>query len=234
MLTVKRGNAAIARTILEFGTNPAVLLLGDADGSTPLHVAVQNADTALAQVLLKHGPTQLLYTENNVGKTPLDVASLKGLLRLPMNVEHHLHTSKKSPPFDVEKQKTEIQKLRATLNTLLVDGLLADDSKTKTELLAFVARMEGAGEGEGELEPGTTTRTYFALRHAAVVRPGMRRQLVHLADVQRSVQRNLAQQDDGTLVRWSERSRMGDKEDKESDPEVQHIARRGPVLLEYL
>ncbi|KAH9057582.1 hypothetical protein EDB87DRAFT_1686168 [Lactarius vividus] len=249
MLAVKRENTAIAQTILEFGIDPTVLLLRDADGSTPLHVAVQNADTALAQVLLKHGPTQLLYTENSVGQTPLDVASLKGLPRvtgsmgvprateLPTNVERHLRTSQKSPPFDVEKQKTEIPKLRATLNTLLADGLLADDNKLTKELLAFADRMEErlaietarknegekqTGEGEEKLEPGTTARTYFVLRDAAAARPGMR-QLVHLADVQRSVQRNLAQQDDGTLVRWSERSRMGDKEDKESDPEVQRI-----------
>ncbi|KAH9022591.1 hypothetical protein EDB84DRAFT_1564938 [Lactarius hengduanensis] len=244
-----RENAAIARTILEFGINPAVLLLRDADGSTPLHVAVQNADTALAEVLLKHGPTQLLYTENSVGQTPLDIASLKGLPRvtgdmevprateLPTDVENHLHTLRKSPPFDVEKQKTEIPKLRATLDMLLSDGLLADGSKVTTELLTFAGRMEEklavetarkneaekqAGEGEEKLEPGTTTRTYFALRDAAAARPGTR-QLVHLADVQRSVQRNLAQQDEGTLVRWSESSRVADKEDKEGDPEVQRI-----------
>ncbi|KAH8991559.1 hypothetical protein EDB92DRAFT_2103608 [Lactarius akahatsu] len=241
MMAVKRENAAIVEIILEFGIEPAVFLLREADGSTPLRVAVQNADAALAEVLLKHGPTQLLYTENSV--------SLKGLPRvtgdmgvprvteLPMNVEHHLHTSQKSPPFDVEKQKKEIPRLRATLDMLLADGLLADGSKVTTELLAFAGPMEEglavetaqkneaerqAGEGEGELEPGTTTHTYFALRDAAAALPG-RRQLVHLADVQRSVQRNLAQQDGGTLVRWSERSRVADKEDKESDPDVQRI-----------
>ncbi|KAH8995800.1 hypothetical protein EDB86DRAFT_3077358 [Lactarius hatsudake] len=249
MLAVKRENTAIARTILEFGINPTVLLLRDADGSTPLHVAVQNAATALAEALLKHGPTQLLYTENSVGQTPLDIASLKGLPRvtgdmgvpratdLSVNVEHYLHVSQRSPPFDVEKQKTEIPKLRATLDMLLADGLLADGSKVTTELLAFAGRMEErlavetarknegakqAGEGEEKLEPGTTARTYFALRDAAAARPGTR-QLVHLADVQRSVQRNLAQQDEGTLVRWSERSRVDDKDDKEGDPEVQRI-----------
>ncbi|KAH9034021.1 hypothetical protein EDB83DRAFT_2296389 [Lactarius deliciosus] len=243
MLAVKRENAAIARTILEFGINPTVFLLRDADGSTPLHVAVQNAGTALAEALLKHGPTQLLYTENSVGQTPLDIASLKGLPRvtgdmgvpratdLSVNVEHYLHVSQKSPPFDVEKQKTEIRKLRATLDMLLADGLLADGSKVTTELLAFAGRMEErlavetakqAGEGEEKLEPGTTARTYFALRDAAAARPGTR-QLVHLADVQRSVQRNLAQQDEGTLVRWSERSRVADKDDREGDPEVQRI-----------
>ncbi|KAI9451558.1 hypothetical protein BJY52DRAFT_1297200 [Lactarius psammicola] len=252
MLAVKRGNAATAQTILEFGIDPAVLLLRDADGSTPLHVAVQNENTVLAEALLKYGPTQLLYTENSVGQTPLDIASLKGLPRLtssvevpsptelPMNVEHCPRTWRKAPPFDVEKQKTEIPKLRATLDTLLADGCLADGSKLATELLAFMSRMEGrlavetarknAAEKqaeEGGVDPptsqGTTAHMYFALRDAALARPGAR-QLVHLEDVQRSVRRNLAQQAEATLVRWSERSRATVEEHKETDPEDQRIA----------
>ncbi|KAF8260327.1 hypothetical protein EI94DRAFT_1811879 [Lactarius quietus] len=60
MLVIKIQNAETFRTILEFGIVPAVLLLRDADGSTPLHVAVREEDTILAEVLLKYGPTQLL------------------------------------------------------------------------------------------------------------------------------------------------------------------------------
>jgi hypothetical protein len=253
MLAVKRGNAAIARIILEFGIDPAILLLKDADGSTPLHVTVQNTNTVLAEILLKHGPTQLLYTENSVGQTPLDIASLKGLPRvtspasitpkvLPLTVEQQMRAPRKTPPFDVEKQKTEIPKLRATLDTLLADGLIVHGTKLATELLAFASRMEerlavetarnSATEKqteEGEVHPlapqDTTARMYFALCDAAAARPGTR-QLVHLADVQRSVQRNLAQQAEGTFVRWSQRSRGNDVEveHKEADPEAQRIA----------
>ncbi len=252
MLAVKRGNAATARIILEFGIDPTVLLLRDADWSTPLHVAVQNADTALAEVLLKYGPTQLLYTENGVGQTPLDIASLKCLPRvtgrtgvptpteLSMIVWRHLVVPLETPPFDLESQKTEIPKLRTTLDALLADGRLVEGTKLTTELLAFVGRMEGrlavetarknAAEKQaegGELDPlkpqGTTARTYFALRDAAAARPGMR-QLVHLADVQRSVRRNLAQKAEGTLVQWSQRSRATDEEHKETDSEDQRIA----------
>ncbi|KAF8267587.1 hypothetical protein EI94DRAFT_1801491 [Lactarius quietus] len=251
MLAAKRGNVTTARTILEFGIDPAVHLLKDVDGSTPLHVAVQKEDPVLTELLLKYGPTQPLYTENGVGQTPLDVASLKGLLRLSdrwisgptdltLNIEQYLRTPQKAPPFNVEKQKIEIPKLRATLNLLLADGRLVHGSKLTTELLAFADRMErrlaeetarnSAAENQaddGELDSperqGSASRTYFALHEAVEARPGMR-QLVHLADVQRSVRRNLAQQAEGTFVRWSQLSRATDEEDKQADPEDHRIA----------
>ena len=249
MLAVKRGNATTARTILEFGIDPAVLLIRDADGSTPLHTAVQKEDSVLVEILLKYGPTQLLYTENSVGQTPLDIASLKGLPRvaaglsrpteLSVNPEQHLRIPKLTAPFHVEKQKVEIPKLRATLDTLLADGLIAHGTKLTTELFAFADRMEGRLAEEAAREnaenpaddaeldrpalKGATARTYFALRDAAAARPGMR-QLVHLADVQRSVRRNLAQQPEGTLVRQSQLSRAAEEVDKEASPEEQRIA----------
>ena len=249
MLAVKRGNATTTQTILEFGIDPTVLLIRDANGSTPLHVAVQKEDPVLAELLLKYGPTQLLYTENSVGQTPLDIASLKGLPRLtaglprpselPVNPEQYWRTAKSTAPFFVEKQKIEIPKLRATLDTLLADGLITHGTKLTTELVAFADRMEGrlaeeaARENaenqadDGELDrpalQGAATRTYFALRDAAAARPGLR-QLVHLADVQRSVQRNLAQQPEGTLVRQSQLARATEEEDKEPNPEEQRIA----------
>jgi hypothetical protein len=227
MLAVKRENAKTARAILEFGIDPAVLLLRDVNGCTPLHVASQKENTVLAEILLKYGPTELLYTENCVGQTPLDIASLKelpgvtglGLLKpisLQVDVEKHLRSRHDTLSFIVEKQKREVPKLRATLDTLLADGSLVHGTKLTTELLAFVDRMERRlpeemarekteekQEEEGELEPpsrrGTYARTYFALRDAAAARPGMR-QLVPLADIQRSVQWNIAQQPDGTFI----------------------------------
>ena len=251
MLAVKRGNVETARIILKFGVVPAVLLLRDADGSTPLHDAVQKADTVLAKLLLRYGPTQLLYTENCVGQTPLDIASLKSLPRamglgllkpveLQMNVEQHLRSPQNPPPFNLMKQKREIPKLRATLDAMLVDGTIAHGSKLTTELLAFADRMErrlaeettleDAAENqveEGEVAPtaprGTPAQMYSALCDAAAERPGMR-QLVHLADIQRSVQRSLAQQSRWTFAQQFQLPRATDVEDKETDPEDEHVA----------
>ncbi|KAH8995819.1 hypothetical protein EDB86DRAFT_3243523 [Lactarius hatsudake] len=248
MLAVKRRNAATARVILEFGADPGVHLIRDADWSTPLHVAVQNGDTVLAEVLLKYGPTQLLYTENSAGQTPLDIANMKSLPRetgpiglprlnnLVMNIEYHLSIPRKAPPFEIEKQRIEIPKLRAMLDTLLANGRLVHGTKLTTELLAFASRMEErlvietarkTAIEEAKLDPiepqGSTVRTYLALRDAAAACPGIR-QLVHLADMQRSVQRNLARKIEGTPVRWGERSLVTGEEDEETDPEEQRIA----------
>ncbi|KAF8265339.1 hypothetical protein EI94DRAFT_1702591 [Lactarius quietus] len=171
--------------ILEFGIGPTIPLR-DADGSTPLHVAVQKEDPVHAELLLKYGPTQLLYTENSIGQTPLDVASLKGLPRV-IYPEQFLRSPKATPVFHVDKQKIEIPKLRATIDTLLANGNIAHGSKLTTELLAFVDRMERrlseetarehaalSLEEKGELDTPTphdaATRMYFALRDAAAAR----------------------------------------------------------------
>jgi hypothetical protein len=251
MLAAKCGQAATTRVILNFGIDPATILLKDADGSTPLHVAVQSANTTLAAVLLDYGPAELLYSENSVGQTPLDIAGLKCLPRvtrftevrrpnvLTTNPEQELYSLQSTAPFDVEKQRIVIPKLRATLDMLFADGRLVHGTKLATELLTFAAHMEGKlaievarmhaakqDTEEAGVDPvvsqGTTARTYAVLREAAAAHSGSRR-LAHLADVQRSVQRNLAQQADKTPVSWGLRMQESSERSKEVDPEEQRI-----------
>lgn len=257
MLAVKRQYAETARTILEFGIDPAILLLRDVDGSTPLHVAVRKTDTVIAELLLKYGPTEHLFTENCVGQTPLDIASLTSLNCLPRGMSQgqsaflmtniQAHLSSNPHRFKLKIQKREILKLRATLDTLLSDGSIAPGSKLATELLAFADRMErrlaeeterkeaeekedkkkkGKGEGDGEIKHtgprGTTAAMYITLRDAAAARPGLRR-LVHLADTQRSVQRNLEQQSVGAFAQRFQLPQATDMEQKESDIEEKQV-----------
>jgi hypothetical protein len=239
------------RAILNFGIDPAIVLLKDADGSTPLHVAAQSTNDVLAEVLAHRGPAELLYSENSVGQTPLDIAGLKNLPRSTGTVEarqpNGLHSTPEqqltslqcTAPFDVEKLKVEIPKLRATLDMLFADGHLLHGTKLATELLTFADHMEGkllievarksaAGKDaeEAEVDPavpqGNAAQTYAVLRDAAAARPGPR-QLVHLADVQRSVQRNLAQQAEASFVSWSQRLHESN-ESTEVDPAELHIA----------
>jgi hypothetical protein len=207
---------------------------------------------AIVELLLQYGPTEQLYTENSVGQTPLDIASLKNLPRvtafvrprwpqLYADIDYQLRILQNAAPFDVEKQTVEIPKLRATLDALLADGPLVHDTKLATELLTFASHMEGklaiemarksaAGKategGDGNDNPvapqGTAASTYALLRDAVAARPG-HRQLVHLADVQHSVKRYLTQAEK-TPFTSSRRIPKGDEERKEVDPEEQRIA----------
>jgi hypothetical protein len=248
MLAVKRGYIETTRAIVNFGIDPAILMMKDAHGSTTLHIAAQNTNTVLAEILLHHGPVELLYTENCVGQTPLDIACLKNLPRvtgstevrkpgeLELYPEQQLANLLRTAPFNLEKQSVEIPKLRTTLDRLFADGLLVHGSNLATELVAFADYMEGklatettkkSVEGkEIELDPvasqGSTTRMYIMLRDAASARPGSR-QLVHIADVQRSVQRNLAQGVVETPVSGAHGWQTDNEESKGVDAEEQHI-----------
>ena len=250
MLAVKRQHAETVRTILEFGIDPNILLLRDVDGSTPLHVAVRKTDVVIAELLLKYGPTEHLYIENCVGQTPLDIASLTSLNclprrtsqgQLPCLMSSMMYMRFPPPRVQLETQKREIPKLRATLDTLLSDGSIAPGSKLATELLAFADRMERRLAEETELKKedekekvkykgeikhtgprGTTAAMYIALRDAAAARPGMRR-LVHLADTQRSVQRNLEQQSVGAFAQRFQLPQATDMEQEGSDIEEKRL-----------
>ncbi|KAI9433880.1 hypothetical protein H4582DRAFT_2081568 [Lactarius indigo] len=230
MLAVKRENAAIARIILEFGIEPGVLLIRDADGSTPLHVAVQNADTTLADVLLKHGPTQLLYTEKlrrtdatrhcqSEGPSASDrfLWKFPRATELPMNAEHHLRTLQKSPPFNVEKQKIEISKLRATLDYAAHGRAPRGRHQADDGALG----IRGSHGGEARCRDCAEE---LRQRNRQVKRVPERDSWCTWRMYSARLNGTSHSKTEGTLVRWSERSRMADKEDNESDPEVQRIA----------
>jgi len=261
MVAVKGGHTMTTRAILDFGINPTIFLRKDADGSTPLDIAVQKTNTVLAELLLQYGPTEQLYTENSVGQTPLELAGLKFLPRVmgsnsiaaprpdapDVRVSNQVYSlmNKRTAPFDVEIQKVEIPKLRATLDALVADGRLVNGTKLASELFAFAGRMEeklaievarkdAAKKDSGVKEDddldvddlashGTTAGMYTLLRDATAVRLG-HRQLVHLADVQRFVQRSLAAQQAWTVPRSWDR-RAWKNEEEEPDLEKQRNAR---------
>ena len=254
MVAVKRGYTETTRAILEFGVSPAVFLIKDADGSTPLHITVQNNNTALAEILIQYGPAEQHYIENSVGQTPLEIAGLKFLPRVTgskeaprptepqANVASQVYNLKRTAPFDVEKQKVEIPKLRATLNMLVTDSRLVPGTKLATELFAFADRMEEKlaietarrkdvekdVKEDGKVDPpvalgGTTAGTYVVLRDAVAARPGPRH-LVHLVDVHRSVQRSLAQEAKTTISSRIQQMWESEEKPKQTDPEWQRIA----------
>jgi hypothetical protein len=153
VVAVKCGLTETTQATLEFGVNPAIFLSKDADGSIPLHIAVQNTSPALAELLIQYGPTEQLYMENSVGQTPLEIAGLKFLPRVtgfneaPQPTEPRVNVVDQVPGliraalFDLEKQKVEIPKLCTTLSMLVADGRLVPGTKLATELFAFADRM---------------------------------------------------------------------------------------------
>ncbi|THH17575.1 hypothetical protein EW146_g3245, partial [Bondarzewia mesenterica] len=196
MLATKRGNSASLRSMLEFGVEPSILLLKDEKGSIPLHVAVQEQSPAMTELLIRHTPLEGLYMENGVGQNA-------PRHRFPAVSEQH-QSGLGNVTFPLDRQEVQVPKLRATLDALLRDGQLKRATKVANALLAFADRMEGklaaaqaakkAEEDSGNFDPTIPTanvnRTYALVRDAVASRPGARH-LVHLLDVQKSVQLNL-------------------------------------------
>jgi len=72
--TVKRGDVAAARAILRRG--PAAAKVADADGTTPLHLATDQNDAAMVELLVRAGAD--VKAKNRFGVTPLYSAALYG------------------------------------------------------------------------------------------------------------------------------------------------------------
>jgi hypothetical protein len=247
---VKCGLTETTQATLEFGVNPAIFLSKDADGSIPLHIAVQNTSPALAELLIQYGPTEQLYMENSVGQTPLEIAGLKFLPRVtgfneaPQPTEPRVNVVDQVPGliraalFDLEKQKVEIPKLCTTLSMLVADGRLVPGTKLATELFAFADRMvkklaiETAtrkdvakdAKKDNEVDPTIvqrgTTADMYVVLRDAVAARPGPRHLAHLADVQRSVQASCTW---AKFSNWT--PQVGEEErSKQTDPEVQRIA----------
>lgn len=266
MDAVKLKHIMTTRAILYFGINPAIFLCKDAHGSTPLDIAVQQTNTILAELLLQYGPTEQLYIENSVGQTPLELASLKFLPRVMGSIEAPRPKvpdvyvssqvvsldSERTAPFDVERQKVEIPKLRSTVDTLVADGHLVYGTKLATELFAFAGRMEeklaievarkDAAKKDSDLKEddsdieyptsyGTTAGMYTLLRDQTAVRPG-HRQPVHLTVVQQSVQRSLAEQQYRMAsITWSRVTWEWRFDDEEPDPKERIVRLQRRSLL---
>lgn len=203
----------------------------DADGSTPLHIAVQNTNAANIELLLQHGSTEQLYIENSVGQTPLDIASLKNIshvtapvqagrfLKPQANINYRLRILENVAPFDVEKQKVEIPKLCATLDALLADGRLVRDTKLANELLTFAGYMEDKLTIEMERKNAVGKDTEVG--DGNEVNPPQGTRPNHAASTYALVKRSLTQEAERALFTSS---RQSDEELKEIDPEEQRIA----------
>jgi uncharacterized protein len=67
------GQLAVVELLLEAHHAHKTLWLGDADGNTPLHLAVANGHTAVASALIQRGADA--SAKDNNGATPIDLAA---------------------------------------------------------------------------------------------------------------------------------------------------------------
>ena len=212
---MKARNASAVRLLLPY--KAPVFLLRDQKGRIPFHIAVNAYTHVLVQLLGDAGPDEALTTEDGVGNTPLEIVVSHWLQRatggdwageLPRAEElndqiHHTQQRRRYPSED------EARALSAAVARLLAPGgPLRAGTRLANALTAFAERTQVAvanaerdpvDEVVEDKEPefsersaeSDTEKTMDCLISALARRPALRRQLVHLADVHRSVQGSL-------------------------------------------
>jgi Ankyrin repeats (3 copies) len=252
-IAVSQGFKHLVKSLLEFQTK-ASLLIRNADGSIPLHLAAQAGVAEITQLLAEASPTEALHCENAVGETPLEIASLQELVwrtrtKFATSISTPVLDFAGNPPtqqyFDLAIQEVEIPKLRATLNQLLEDGRLKKGTKTTTELLNFAVVMEAKLattrtktvtklEESKDNNAGDIVDREATLRHikkGVASRPCLRT-LVHLVDVQRSVERNLARVNKGN--KSSRVSHQRDDDEPEPEEDAVEKQKRQSIVLSHV
>ncbi|KAJ7166058.1 ankyrin repeat protein [Mycena filopes] len=251
-LCAKHGFKKAAKLIVEF--SKATALVRDVDGSTPLHCAVRGGFPETIQILIDAAPSGL-HMENGVGEAPLEIATLQDLIARNQELQHQprgggfngveLSGVPDTPPrLDIDHLEGELPKLRTTLEALVTRGVLPDRAATPAkEMFAFAEEMEwklvatkAARNVDSAVDSGMESadvgKALANVRKAVGVVDG-RRELVHLVDVQTSVQSSLAQAVPASQNSW--RSRTRDEEEglaPEEDEEQREL--KGSFVNAYL
>ncbi|PBL01634.1 ankyrin [Armillaria gallica] len=171
-LAIKGGCKRIVKMLVDYTV--ANILQRDIDGLNPLHAAVRAGFSGIAKLIIDASPDEALHTENGLapGRVPASLAEYLPKLRSTM------------------ADLTQAGKL--TPGTLLSDELDAFASLLEAKLAEASETTKKLTEDDVNQVEGIDRRATFAVIAEAVMkRPGQRR-LVHLLDVQKSVQRCLA------------------------------------------
>lgn len=207
MVSVKSNRLNIAKLILSSGLDCVkdVVAIRDANGSMPLHIAVRGGLARFASLLLSAGRTDVLYAENGVGETPLETATVQWLLQATrgdfigaLPDINYLRVRGASlinelPSDRLLREMRQVEELAGNLkegNSELADVLQA---------LIFVLARKASEASKNAPAPSTEpvrtdeanrVETLKVISSSIFGSPGQR-QLVHLADVQRSVRSSL-------------------------------------------
>lgn len=189
----------------------------DGSGSLPIHSAVSKAFPNITRFLLEKHP-ESLGMENGVGDTPSEIIEQKQLLDRTGRLNNNRTSSSQlqpnnimARPFRFEKSAGKVERLHVVLADLVKDGTLANDSVLFKEFSSLADRLKKGEEeftatrdkflatkkpltpADEDKNPVDDTNVDDVLRELKAVAETYlgKRGLVHLIDVQRSVQRDL-------------------------------------------
>ncbi|KAJ7583431.1 ankyrin repeat protein [Mycena floridula] len=209
-IAVKLGRKKAIKLILDF-CKPS-LLQRDRKGFIPLHWAVQKGHAKIVKILIEASPSETVFIENGVGDTTFEMAVLQELKRRTQNQSHNRRNQEVSLPpnevptsierIDLKHLAAELPKLRSTITELVEQGKLEKESTLVTAFSSFASEMEEKlrqveAKVEDSEEPPVhdkvdVEKTLQIILDATLGKDGPGcRQLVHLIDVQKSVQGDL-------------------------------------------
>ncbi|KAJ6544332.1 hypothetical protein B0H19DRAFT_1380614 [Mycena capillaripes] len=236
-LCAKKGYKNAVKLLVEFSKTTA--LMRDVDGSIPLHCAVRSGFPEIIQILIDAAPSGL-HMENGVGEAPLEIARLQDLITRNQQLQNYnsglteLNSVNDNPPrLDIDRLEVELPQFRATLETLLANGILKKGTKAATDMFAFAEHMErklvaakAARNVDAAVDLGqdkTSSAKALTNVQAAIGVVEGHRELVHLVDVQTSVQSSLSKSSTHSAPvhrRYGSRHRSRARDDGEGlDPE---------------
>ncbi|KIL59500.1 hypothetical protein M378DRAFT_200085 [Amanita muscaria Koide BX008] len=184
-------------------------MMRDSNGNLPLHVAVLKCFPQITKLLINATPLTL-FKENGVGNTALETITtlrLQGFMATMQSLPSVERLSKSTVDdsrerFDPIRFEKELPLLHQTIDSLTKEGRLRNDTKLHKELIAFADVMEShmrqLQQGpdiikklkEDEYDQRDLEATHDSIQEVLKVIQG-RRELIHLIDVQKSVDRNI-------------------------------------------
>ncbi|KAG9040729.1 hypothetical protein FS837_000244 [Tulasnella sp. UAMH 9824] len=155
-VVVNKANLRLVELLLRTVKDAVVptLLLRDSTGATPLHSAILQGNSKIVAHLISIGPPEMLYLENGVGSTPMEITrlqfltqTLRGLVS-PLPQPNGLNTS----GVDLlqlitesgmrDRDEKEVKSLRRVIDDLKSSGALARKPELFKVLSDFADRSE--------------------------------------------------------------------------------------------
>ncbi|KIO24997.1 hypothetical protein M407DRAFT_211280 [Tulasnella calospora MUT 4182] len=214
-IAVKRSNLKLVHLLLQTVKSAVVpaLLLRDCTGATPLHSAILSGHSKIVSLLVAASPPEMLYVENGVGLTPLEITQLQFLTTTLSRLTYPLihppgldvngvdRSNPSLAPGMRDRDEEEVKSLRRVIDGIKASGALAKKpellevlsnfaDRSEQEFAAWVARKS---KGETQQTPSQPdeydvcdVKATFDVVSKAVTEVHPRR-LVHLRDIQLAV-----------------------------------------------